>query len=86
MKRSHLEKVYYKNKSEKRFKTYKKQENFCGRLYKKKGNGYSIILIILLLLAINYSRKRFNHSFQTREITDHELKLFEKDEVLQGDI
>ena len=66
MRRSHLEKVYYKSKSEKSFKAYKKQKNFCSRLYKKKGNGFSIILIRLLLLTINYSGKRLNHSFQTR--------------------
>ena len=36
MRRSHLQKVYYKNKSEKSFKTYKKQKNFCSRLYKKE--------------------------------------------------
>ena len=36
MRRSHLEKVYYKNKSEKSFKAYKKQKNFCSRLYKNE--------------------------------------------------
>ena len=36
MRRSHLEKVYYKNKSEKSFKAYKKQKNFCIRLHKNE--------------------------------------------------
>ena len=36
MRRSHLGKVYYKNKSEKSFKAYEKQKNFCSRLYKKE--------------------------------------------------
>ena len=35
MRRSDLEKVYYKDKSEKSFKAYKKQKSFCSRLYKK---------------------------------------------------
>ena len=34
--RSQLEKVYYKNKSEEIFKVYKKLKNFCSRLYKKE--------------------------------------------------
>ena len=33
---SYLEEVYYKSKSEKSFKAYKKQKNFCSRLYKKE--------------------------------------------------
>ena len=36
MRRCHLEKVYYENKSEKSFKAYKKQKNFCSRPYKKE--------------------------------------------------
>ena len=36
MKRSYLEKIYLKNKSEKSFKEYKKQTNFYSRLYKKE--------------------------------------------------
>ena len=40
MRRSHLEKVYYKNKSEESFKAYKKQKNFAADCIKKKGNGF----------------------------------------------
>ena len=36
MRGSNLEKVYYKNKSEKSFKAGMKQKNFCSRLYKKE--------------------------------------------------
>ena len=70
IRRSRLNKVYYKNKSEKSFNTYTTQKNFC---IKKKGNDFSIILIHLLLLTIKYSEKRLNQSFQTRETTDHKL-------------
>ena len=68
MRRSHFEKVYCKNKSEKSFKAYKNRKTFSADCIKKKGNGFSIILILLLLLTINYSGKRLNHSFQTREL------------------
>ena len=77
MRRSHLEKVYYKNKSEKSFKAYIRK-TFAAGCIKKKGNGFLIILIRLLLLTINYSGKRLNHSFQIREITDHKLYSLEK--------
>ena len=76
--RSHLENVYYKNKSEESFKAYKKQKNFAADSIKKKENGFSIILIRLLFLTINYSGKRLNHSFQTRKITDHKLNSLKK--------
>ena len=36
MRRSHFGKVYYKNKSVRSFKAYKKQKKFCSRLYKKR--------------------------------------------------
>ena len=78
MRRFYLEKVYHKNKSVKIFKAYKKQKNFAADCIKKKGNGFSIILIRLLLLTINYSGKHLNHSFQTREITGHKLNPLKK--------
>ena len=36
MKRSYLEKLYFKNRTENSLKTYKKQKNYCSRLYKKE--------------------------------------------------
>ena len=36
MRRYYFEKVYYKSKSEKSFKDYKKQKNVCSRLYTKE--------------------------------------------------
>ena len=76
MRRSYLENVHYKNKSGKSFKAHKKQKNFCSRLY-KKGKGFSLILIHLLLLTINYSGKQ-NHPFQRREIKNHKLNSLKK--------
>ena len=58
-------------------KHIRNRKAFAADCIKKKGNGFSIILICLSLLTINYSGKRLNHSFQ--------IKLVEKDEVLQDD-
>ena len=41
------------------------------------------MLICLLLLTINFSGKRLNPSFPTREVTDHKLNSIKKNEVLQ---
>ena len=78
MRRSHLEKVYYKNKLEKALKHIRNRKTFAVECIKRKGNGFSITLIRLLLLTINYSGKRLNHSFQTREVKDDKLNSLKK--------
>ena len=67
-----MKKFITKINRKKAFKAYKKQRNFCSRLYKKR-KRFSIILICLLLLTISYSEKRLKHSFQTREIMKQKL-------------
>ena len=39
MKRSELENKYVKNKTKENFISYKKQRNFCSKLYKKRGKS-----------------------------------------------
>ena len=36
MKRSQLEKIYFKKRTQESFKKYKKQKNYCSRLYKRE--------------------------------------------------
>ena len=36
MKRSFLEKVYFRKKTDYSLRAYKKQKNYCSRLYKKR--------------------------------------------------
>ena len=36
MKRLYLEKLYFKNRTENSLRTYKRQKNYCSRLYKKE--------------------------------------------------
>ena len=40
MKRSELESKYIKNKTNENLKSYKKQINFCGKLYKKEKENF----------------------------------------------
>ena len=66
--RSYLEKVYYKNNRKKALKHIRKRKTFVSDRIKKKGNGVSTKKKgnALLLLTMNFSGKRLNHSFQTR--------------------
>ena len=36
MKRLYIEKLYFKNRTENSLKNYKRQKNYCSRLYKKE--------------------------------------------------
>ena len=40
MKRSKLEKIYFKKKTSESLKAYKKQKNYCSMLYKKERKKY----------------------------------------------
>ena len=40
MKRSQLEKIYFKKRTQESFKKYKKQKNYCSRLYKRERKSF----------------------------------------------
>ena len=42
MKRSQLQKIYFKKRTQESFKKYKKQKNYCSRLYKRESFFESI--------------------------------------------
>ena len=78
MRMSSLENVYCKNKSEKSFKAYKKQKNFCSRLFFNNFNLYSVTHNKLFWKAIKpFFSNEGNYRSQT--------KLVEKDDVLDED-
>ena len=52
MKRSKLDKIYFKKKTSESLKAYKKQKNYCSMLYKKKGKNILTITIHLFYLMI----------------------------------
>ena len=63
-----------------------KRKTFAADCIKKNGNGFSTILIRLLLLTINYSGKWRNHGIILFKVNyGWQIKLVEIDEVLQED-
>ena len=85
MRRSHLEKVYYKNKSEKSFKAYKKQKNFCSRLYKNERKRFFNNLNPSFVTDNKLFWKTIKPFFSNKVNYGSQIKLVEKDEVLQDD-
>ena len=85
MRRSHLEKVYYKSKSEKSFKAYKKQKNFCSRLYKKERKRFFNNLNRFFVTDNKLFWKTIKPFFSNKVNYGSQIKLAEKDEVLQDD-
>ena len=85
MRRSHLEKVYYRNKSEKSFKVYKKQKNFCSGLYQKERKRFFNSLNPSFITDNKLFWKMIKPFFSNRGNYGSQIKLVEKDEVLQDD-
>ena len=83
MRRSHLEKVYCKNKSGKSFKAYKKQKNFCNRLYKKERKRFFNNLNPSFVTDNKLFWKTIKPFFSNKGNYESQIKLVEKDEVLQ---
>ena len=85
MRSSHLEKVYYKNKFEKNFKAYKKQKNFCSRLYKKERKRFFNNLNLSFVTDNKLFWKTIQPFFLNKVNYGSQIKFVEKDEVLQDD-
>ena len=85
MRRSHLEKVYYKNKSENSFKAYKKQKNFRSRLYQKERKRFFNNLNPPFVTDNKLFWKTIKPFFSNKGNYGSEIKLVEKDEVLKDD-
>ena len=60
MKRSRLEEIYFKKRTQESIKKYKKQKNYCSRLYKRERKFFFESIV----LTTKYSGKTFNLSFQ----------------------
>ena len=85
MRRSHLEKVYYKNKLKKSFKAYKEQKNFCSRLYKKERKQFFNNFDLSFVTDNKLFWKTIKTLFSNKGNHGSQIKLVEKDEVLQND-
>ena len=85
MKKSHLEKVYYKNKSEKSFKACKKQKKLCSRLYEKERERFFNNLNPSFVTDNKLFWKTIKPIFSNKGNYGSQIKLVAKDEVLQDD-
>ena len=85
MRRSHLEKVCCKNKSEKSSKAYKEQKNFCSRQYKKERKRFLNNLNPSFVIYYKLFWKAIKPFFLNNRNYGSQIKLVEKDEVLQDD-
>ena len=80
-----LEKVYCKNKSEKSFKAYKKKKSSCSRLYKKERKRFFNNLNPSFVTDNKLFWKTIKPFFSNKGNYGSQIKLVEKDEVLQED-
>ena len=85
MRRTHLEKVYYKKNWKKSFKAYKKQKNFCCRLSKKERKQFLNDLNLSFVTDNKLLWKTIKPFFSNKGNYESQIKLVEKDEVLQDD-
>ena len=61
MKRSYLENLYFKKRTPESMKKYKKQKNFCSKLYEKSEEVFLKVLIHQRQLTTKTSGKIFSH-------------------------
>ena len=83
MRRSYLENIYFKKRTDKSVRAYKKQKNYCSRLYKKERKKF---LYKLNLFFVNDNKllwKTVKALFSNNPLFGSNIKLVEKDEVLQ---
>ena len=85
MRRFHLETFYYKIKLEKSFRAYKKQKNFCSRLYKKERKQFFNNPNPSFVIDNKLFWKTIKPFFSNKGNYGSQIKLVEKDEVLQDD-
>ena len=87
MRRSFFEKVYCKNKSKQSFKAYKKQKNTSSGLYEKERKKFFNNLNPSFVTGNNLFWKTIKPFFSNKGNYRSQIKLVEKDEVLQdGDL
>ena len=83
--RSHLENRYYKDKSIKSKLAYKKQRNFCSRLYKKERKMYYTKLNITNITENCKFWKTMNPFFSDKGVYTSKNTLIEDNKIIYDD-
>ena len=86
MRRSELETKYFKLKTNDTLKVYKKQKNYCSRLYKKERKQFFENLDLSFIVDNKNFRKVVKTLFKENgsEVSD-KVVLLEKDKILRDD-
>ena len=85
MKRSYLEKVYFKKQTTQSLERYKKQKNYCSRLYKKERKNFFNSLNTSFVNDNKLFWKTVKPFFSNKGSFGNKIKLVENDELLQDD-
>ena len=85
MKISYLEKVYFKKQTTQSLERYKKQKNYCSRLYKKERKNFLISLNTLFVNDNKLFWKTVQPFFSNKGSFRNQIKLVQNDELLQDD-
>ena len=85
MKRSYLEKVYFKKQTTQSLERYKKLKNYCSRLYKKEKKNFFNNLNTSFVNDNKLFWKTVKPFFSNKGSFGNKIKLVENDELLQDD-
>ena len=83
--RSRLENRYYKSKTGESLRAYKKQKNFCSKLYKKERKKYYTNLDINKITDCKKFWKTAKPFFSDKGVDDKNIALIEGDEIYKDD-
>ena len=85
MKRSELERKYYKNSSPENNKAYRKQKNFCRKLYKRERKKYYSTLDIKNITDNKKFWKTMKPFFSEKGVFSQNITLVNKDSIISSD-
>ena len=85
MRRSYLEKVYFKNRTENSLRAFKKQKNFCSRLYKKERKKFFNSLNPSFVKDNKLFWKTVKPFFSNKGDRGSNIQLVKDNELLQDD-
>ena len=86
MRRSYLKNVYFKKRTDKSLRAYKKQKNYFSRLYKKERKKFFNKLNPSFVNDNTLFWETIKPFSSNKGSSGSNIKLVEKDETLQGDI
>ena len=85
LRRSRLEKIYFKKQTNESLKAYKKQKNYCNKLYKKERKKLFDYLNISVVSDNKTFWKVIKPFFTNKRTFGRNIKLIEKEEILKDE-